>query len=106
MAGDDFRVEARPTLVGRGSGTTPERIADLQRQAEQSEKLHRAKPTKPFAEVMAKGRKAAPEPQLSEKEKRRQALPKSGPRLSLVHPSQRGVYGREEEAEEAVVLKG
>jgi hypothetical protein len=54
----------------------------------------------------AKGAAPEGEEELSEKEKRRRALPKRGPRPALVHPAQREVYGREEEEEETVILKG
>jgi hypothetical protein len=107
MADDDRRIEAKGTLVGRGSGTTPERIAEIQRRAEQVEKLGRPPPTRSFGDIMeAKGAAPEGEEELSEKEKRRRALPKRGPRPALVHPAQREVYGREEEEEETVILKG
>jgi hypothetical protein len=107
MADDDRRVEAKETLVGRGCGTTPERIAEIERRAAEVEKLGRPEPVKSFAEVMGeKGAEAEGEEELSEKETRLRALPKKGPRPALVHPSQREVCGREDEEEDPVILKG
>jgi hypothetical protein len=107
VADDDRRVEAKATLVGRGNASTPERIAELQRQAAEIERSRPAKPpSKPFAEVMAATaaeRPAAAEPA---KEKKRKSLPKKGPKPGLVHPAQREVCGREEEHDDEVVLKG
>ena len=106
--GDDRRVEPRQVLIGRGMGVTPEKIADLQRRVEQAEKAARKEPVQPFSAVLARGRGATgdSDEELSEKDKRLQSLPKKGPRPGLVHPAQRDVYGREEEAQDTVVLKG
>ncbi|MEE8408103.1 MAG: hypothetical protein V3T05_00730 [Myxococcota bacterium] len=104
---DDRRVEPRTSLVGRGIGTTPERIHEIQRRALEIEKLDRAKPTREFSAVMADVAAGMPdEDELTEKEKKQRALPKKGPRPGLVHPSQRDVYGREDGEEDPVVLKG
>ena len=103
---DDRRVEARLDLNGRGLSATPERIAELQHQARELDKLHSTPPARTFEMVMAeKGGRAAP-PTLSAKEKKRSALPKKGPKPSLRHPAQRQAYGREEDSDEPVILKG
>ena len=49
----DRRVEPRTALVGSGSGTTPERIAEIRDRAEALEKIGRREPTRSFAKVMA-----------------------------------------------------
>lgn len=107
---DDRRVELRIGLVGRGLGTTPERINELQRRALEAQKLDPVKPTREFSEVMADAATDGPdEEKLSEKEQKTRALPKKGPRPGLVHPAQRSVYGREreeDEEEDPVILKG
>ncbi|MBI5510075.1 MAG: hypothetical protein HY903_15060 [Deltaproteobacteria bacterium] len=105
MADDDRRVEARLDLGGRGLSATPERIGELERQAAQIEKQTRAKPAKTFDKVMAE-RGGAPPPVVSAKEKKRRALPKQGPRLGLRHPAQRAAYGRDDDSQDPVVIKG
>jgi hypothetical protein len=107
VADEDRRVEAKATLVGRGNATTPERIAELQRQAAEVDKAHPAKPTRPFAEVLAAGQTTpARAPRVSARDQKRRSLPKKGPRPGLAHPVQREVYGRDAEADDDVVLKG
>ena len=106
MADDDRRVEPRPVLVGRGFGVTPEKIAELERRAAESQKAVRTPPTEAFAAILAKGRKTSDEEQLSDKEKRTQALPRKGPAPKLAHPSQRDTFGRDGDSDEAIVLKG
>jgi hypothetical protein len=100
MVDEDRRVEARETLMGRGNATTPERIAEIQRRSEELAKLGRAKPSRAFSQVMAAT--ASDEEDSTGKEKKLRKLPKSGPRPALVHPSQREVYGTEDD----VILKG
>ncbi len=91
-------------MVGRGNATTPERIAELQQRAAEVERQSRPPPSRPFAQVLATGQPAVrPE---SKKERRRKALPRRGPRPALVHPVQREVFGREDDVDEPVVLKG
>ena len=80
------------------------RIRELEERAAQLEKISRPKPQKKFSAVLAKGRGAPAEP--TPKEKKLQALPKKGPRPGLVHPGQRQTYGRGEDADDTVVLKG
>ncbi len=104
--GDDRRVEARLDLTGRGLGATPERIAELQRQAAEIDKRHPAPPVKSFAKVMAEKGAKAPPPAETLKQKKLKALPKSGPKPGLKHPSQRQAYGREDDSNEPVILKG
>ncbi|MBI3180321.1 MAG: hypothetical protein HYZ27_11710 [Deltaproteobacteria bacterium] len=105
MPDDDYRVEPRERLVGRGIGTTPERIDELRQQADAAARTTRKKPERSFAQVIDGAGQAAATP-VTPKEKRRRALPKKGPRPSLAHPSQRDAYGREDESEEPVVVKG
>jgi hypothetical protein len=103
---EDRRVELRATLVGRGNATTPERIAELQRQAAEIDKARPVKPRKPFADVMATKGAEQPAAALPTREKKRRSLPKKGPKPGLVHPVQREVYGRGEDGDDNVVLKG
>ncbi|HSI04002.1 MAG: hypothetical protein ACAI38_06110 [Myxococcota bacterium] len=105
MADDDRRVEARLGLIGRGSATTPERIADLEARARESERLNKAKPTKSFAAMV--NTQATPEPEKKKpaRQKKEREL-KSTPRPGLAHPSQRQTFGREDAKDDTVVLKG
>ena len=91
--GDEGRVEAHLVLIGRGMGVTPEKIAELQQQAARMERLHRPRPSQEFGQVLAKKASDAPQPEPTKKQ--------------LVHPAQRGAFGREEtKADEAVIIKG
>lgn len=104
MADDDRRVETRLALLGRGSGTTPERIAELEARARESEKLHRAKPTKSFAAMV--NTQAKPEAEKKPARAKKERELKSTPRPGLAHPSQRETFGREDAKDDTVVLKG
>jgi hypothetical protein len=101
MADDDWRVEARLNLLGRGSGTTPERIKELEARAKELDKLNK-KPSTAFGALI----KAEPAPTNAKpparkmKERKLTATPKPG----LVHPKQRDTFGREDEDD--VILKG
>ena len=107
MADDgDRRVEPRTLLVGRGSGATPEKIADLQRRVDEVERAHQLPPAKSFSAVLAKASSDRSEGELSDKERKLGALPKTGPRPGLLHPSQRSMFGRVEETKDVIVLKG
>jgi hypothetical protein len=109
MSDGDRRVSMKPLTVAGGMTATPEGIADLERRRAEIERTNRPPPTQPFSAHMKKKRaeQKAVDPVVSEKEKKRQALPKKGPRPGMVHPAQRDVYGRDdEENEEAIVLKG
>jgi len=101
---DDRRVEPRGVLVGRGLGVTPEKIAQMQQRAAEIEKLSRPKPAKAFAAVLAE--QPEEEIELSEKEKRRRALPKRGPRPGLRHPVQRDQFGRGVDGDDEIIIKG
>jgi hypothetical protein len=107
MADDDRRVEARLNLVGRGSGTTPERIAELQARAREVEKLSR-KPSKSFGALVNSVQPTEP----SEDEKKRTRGKKASelakkPRPGLAHPGQRQTFGRDDEkSHESIVIKG
>jgi len=103
---DDRRVEAKGMLVGRGMGTTPERIDELRRRADEIAKTNRPPPAVPFDRVLALRAKDAKEPDPSAKEKRRRALPKKGPKPALRHPSQRETFGRAGQDQDDVVIKG
>jgi hypothetical protein len=106
MVDDDRRVEPKSMLVGRGLGTTPERIEELRRQAEEIAKARRPKPVVPFDRVLAEGAQGAQKAEPSAKERRRRALAKKGPKPALLHPSQRKTYGRSDNSDEPVVIKG
>ena len=105
---DDRRVEPKPMLVGRGSGTTPERIEQLRKQADDRARATRKPPSQPFSAVLAKGRdKPDSEPESEAEEESQDELPEKGPRPGLVHPSQKESYGREgKEGKDVVILKG
>jgi len=103
------RIEPHTMLVGLGMGVTRERITELEERARQVEKQTRPKPTEAFSAVMSRrtvADAAAPhEP--SAKEQKLEALPKKGPRPSLVHPAQRQAFGRDgDEQAEPVIIKG
>jgi hypothetical protein len=104
--GDDRRVEARLDLTGRGLAATPERIADLQRQVAELDKRHPTPPVKTFDKVMAEKGAKAQAPAETVKQKKLKALPKRGPRPGLKHPSQRQTYGRADDTDDPVILKG
>ena len=107
MAEDDRRVVMRPMVVAGGMTATAEGIADLERRRAQAERAQRPAPTRDFAALVKKGRaEAAAPPEPTEKERRKAALPQRGPRPALVHPAQRDAYGREDDGDETVVLKG
>ncbi len=106
MAEDDRRVEVRLELTGRGMSATPERIAELTRQAEQVEKSHRPPPVRAFDAVLADKGLLAAKPALTLKQKKLAALPKKGPAPKLLHPSQRATFGRDDAQAEPVILKG
>ncbi len=105
MPDDDYRVEPRERLMGRGIATTPERVDELRQRAEEAARGSRTKPVRSFAQVMGGERPAASE-QVNAKEKRRRGLPKKGPRPTVAHPAQRDAYGREDHRDEVVVVKG
>jgi hypothetical protein len=107
MSDSDRRVVGKPMVVQGGMTATPEGIAELERQRARVERAAQPEPTTPFSAHLKKGRDAkSAEAVLSEKEKKKQALPKKGPKPGMVHPAQRDVYGRDEESEDAIVLKG
>lgn len=108
MPGGDDRVEPKTSLIGRGNGATPEHITELERRSREVEQTSRPQPQRSFAKVLAQRgnqEKTDNEP-VSAKQKRWQALPKKGPRPSLLHPAQRDAYGRSESETEPVVIKG
>ncbi len=104
MADDDRRVEARLGLIGRGAGTTPERIAELEARARELDKLNKAKPTKSFAAMV--NTQAKPEEEKKPARKKTERELKSTPRPGLAHPGQRQTFGREDAKDDTVVLKG
>lgn len=92
-------------VVAGGMTATPEGIAELERRRIAAERAARPRPQKSFAALLAQ-REHQAEPELTEKEKKLQALPKKGPRPGLAHPAQRDVFGRTEDSDDPVVLKG
>lgn len=105
MADDDRRVEARLGLIGRGAGTTPERIAELEARARELDKLNKAKPTKSFAAMVNTQAKPEDDKKKPARKKTEREL-KSTPRPGLAHPGQRQTFGREDAKDDTVVLKG
>lgn len=88
-------------------GTTPERIRELDEQAKRWAKLGGPPPSKTFAQVMGRWRNAPDAEGLDEPDeasRKREKLPRQGPRPAMVHPSQRDVFGRGDD--EPLVLKG
>lgn len=108
MADDDRRVEARLGLVGRGSGTTPERIAELAQRQRELDKADKKKPAKAFGEHLAGGAAKAQPARTATIDGRKPRVRelKKTPRPGLVHPAQKEAFGREDEAEDPVILKG
>jgi hypothetical protein len=103
MADDDRRVETRLGLIGRGSGTTPERVAELQARQREVDKVNKAKPTKSFGALV--NTQATPEADKKPaRAKKERTLTK--PKHGLAHPSQRETFGREDAKDDTVVLKG
>lgn len=94
-------------VVAGGMTATPEGIAELERKRVQMEKATRPPPSRAFATLLRKpDPNESEEEQLSEKEKKRRALPKKGPKPALTHPALREVFGRDEDSDEEVVIKG
>ena len=93
MADDDRRVEARLGLVGRGAGTTPERIAELEARARELGRLNKAKPTKSFGALVntqAKPESEQKKPDRRRKERTLTATPRPGlPRIARCHSCSR-----------------
>ena len=76
---DDGRVESRLAGIGRGFSATPERIAQLQKQAEALAKQPTGKPERSFAKALGDrpGRIQSRREQF--RDQRKAALPKKGP---------------------------
>jgi hypothetical protein len=105
MADDDRRVEARLGLVGRGAGTTPERIAELEARARELGRLSKAKPTKSFGALVNVQPPVSPEKKKPARQRKERTL-SATPRPGLAHPGQRETFGREDVKDDTVVLKG
>ena len=102
---DERRVEARLVMIGRGMGTSPERIRDLEQQQREIEKQNPPTPEEAFSKVLSRGHPShARIP--TKKELATQALPQKGPRPALSHPAQRKTFGRDPSPTESIVLKG
>jgi hypothetical protein len=99
MADDDIRVETRLNLVGRGSGTTPERIAELEARAKDMDRMRR-KPTPGFGALIKVDAEPEKKPARPRKERKLTATPKPG----MVHPKQRETFGRNDDDD--VIIKG
>lgn len=95
------RVEARAMLVGRGNGTTPERIESLRRQAHELERQRPGIPTRVFSELVINKATARSPPKPNPRRKQRRLV--TTPKAALAHPSQQGAFGLEESP---VVIKG
>lgn len=97
---DDRRVVPKPLVVAGGTTSTPEGIADLQRQRVELERRQAPAPKVPFAKVLGGRRK------VEAVDERPDERPRRGPRPGLRHPSQRDTYGRDDGQKDAVVIKG
>ena len=76
---DDGRVESRLAGIGRGFSSTPERIAQLQKQAEALAKQPRGKPERSFARALGDRPGPTQSRRAQFRDKRKAALPKKGP---------------------------
>ena len=104
---DDGRVESRLAAVGRGFSATPERIAKLQAQAEAIERQNPAKPSKSFSSVLGDKPSRPQSRNAAFRDERKAALPKRGPRPTMVQIGLRAKLKIEdEESPEPVVIKG
>jgi hypothetical protein len=108
MAEDDRRVDGPRLLIGRSLGPSPEDIDNLQRRARDLEKSQKAPPKEAFAKVLRRGHSGqdTEKKEENENEMEAEAIPKKGPRPSLLHPSQRSSFGRSPDSDEPIVLKG
>lgn len=86
-------------LLGRGSGTTPERIAELEARAREMDKLGR-KPTTSFGALLKTEPEPEKKPARQKKERKLSATPKPG----MTHPKQRETFGRNDDDD--VIIKG
>ena len=76
---DDGRVESRLAGIGRGFSATPERIAQLQKQAEALAKQPMGKPERSFAKALGDRPVPSPSRRAQFRDQRKAALPKKGP---------------------------
>ncbi len=100
---DERRVEPRTVLVGKGMGNTKERIEEIEQRVQKLEKSARKEPIEPFGVVLAR-RAASMEPAREQKEEGEGV--RRRPRPGFSHPAQREAFGRDEDGDEEVVLKG
>ena len=111
MADDSFQpVHARPGCVhGNGRTDRSGTIADLQQRRVQADKLGRKSTGKVFAAVLGKGRRRtlneADLASASDEAEEEAPLPRA-PRPALSHPAQRGTFGRDDDQDSRVILKG
>ena len=104
MADDERRIEARPLSIDRGKHSTPEGIRELQMRRERQERFA-LRPTKAFSAILDQKKGAVSETEADHGSKE-DDRPLKGPRPGLQHPSQRSTYGRSEEDETAIIIKG
>lgn len=105
MAEEDRRVEPRTVLVGRGSGTTPQRIEALRERQAMLEKSRRPAPKKAFAAVLG-ARKPSSEDEAPEEGASPAPKAAEAPRPGLQHPSLRETFGRDKTPSVRVIIKG
>jgi hypothetical protein len=98
----DRRITAKTMLMGSGMGTTPERLAELQRRAAELDKLAKKAPAAAFASVLSQKGRAAPVAR-SKKDEKRDALPKKAPRQRLGTPAQRALVGQDGDTDPFIV---
>ena len=110
MGEDDRRVDGPRLLIGRSLGPSPEDIDNLQRRAREIEKTQKAPPKEAFAKILKRGQSQQDSENKEEKDKdntsEAEEKPKKGPRPALLHPSQRSSFGRSQDSDEPIVLKG
>ena len=106
MADDEWRVEPRNILVGRGMGVTPERIDELQQRALKSERVNRPPPETPFSEIFKVKLADRKRPTVESDEEEEQ--PKNRGPSSPLNPYQRDLLGLDEEygEDERIIVKG
>jgi hypothetical protein len=104
---DSWRVESHLDMVGKGLGSTPEKIEELELRRAQFERSHRAPPKTPFGEVFAAAIEKAGVPATAANPDEKPEKPSGRPAAQMSGAYQRElVEGDEALADEKIVIKG